>query len=153
MRRREERPAHEVDGVGLGRHVSEEVDELIINIFADGRIVVSGRDVAPDNLLSELKAAALADPQTPVTPVDEVAASKPGSSDHMSMPITFTRGSNVSGSMRTLSIAPGAARWPHVISAPSNAGPVGEEAATRCFLFPSTISALVPTSTSSISLS
>ena len=47
--------------------VSEEVDELIINIFADGRIVVSGRDVAPDNLLSELKAAALADPQTPVT--------------------------------------------------------------------------------------
>ena len=35
--------------------------------------------------------------------------------------------------MRTRSIAPGAARWPEEISAPSKAGPVGEEAATtRC---------------------
>ena len=39
-------------------------------------------------------------------------------------------GSSVSGSMRTRSMAPGAARWPPEISAPSKAGPVGEEAAT-----------------------
>ena len=36
--------------------------------------------------------------------------------------------------MRTRSMAPGAARWPPEISAPSKAGPVGEEAATRRFL-------------------
>ena len=39
------------------------------------------------------------------------------------------------------------------ISAPSKAGPVGEEAATTRSRLPSTISALVPTSTSSIILS
>ena len=60
------------------------------------------------------------------------------------------RGSSVAGSMRTRSMAPGAARWPDEISAPSKAGPVGEEAATMRLRLPSTISALVPTSTSSI---
>ena len=50
--------------------------------------------------------------------------------------------------MRTRSIAPGAARWPHEICAPSNAGPVGLEAASSRSRLPSTISALVPTSTS-----
>ena len=33
--------------------------------------------------------------------------------------------------MRTRSIAPGAARWPQEICAPSKAGPVGEEQASR----------------------
>jgi biopolymer transport protein ExbD len=46
---------------------SKEAEELVINIFADGRIVLSGREVPADDLLTELKAAALADPQTPVT--------------------------------------------------------------------------------------
>jgi len=46
---------------------SEETEELIINIFADGRIVLSGREIPSDDLLSELKAAAQANPQTPVT--------------------------------------------------------------------------------------
>ena len=64
--------------------------------------------------------------------------------------MTLKRGSSVSGSMRTRSIAPGAARWPQLICAPSNAGPVGLEQASRRRLLPSTISALVPTSTSSV---
>ena len=35
--------------------------------------------------------------------------------------------------MRTRSMAPGAARWPQLIWAPSNAGPVGlEQASRRC---------------------
>jgi biopolymer transport protein ExbD len=42
-------------------------EELIINIFADGRIVLAGREIPAETLLSELKAAALADPATPVT--------------------------------------------------------------------------------------
>ena len=53
--------------------------------------------------------------------------------------------------MRTRSIAPGAARWPQLICAPSKAGPVGLEQASRRCRLPSTISALVPTSTSSVS--
>ena len=64
--------------------------------------------------------------------------------------MTLKRGSSVSRSMRTRSIAPGAARWPQLICAPSNAGPVGLEHATSRLLLPSTISALVPTSTSSV---
>jgi hypothetical protein len=55
--------------------------------------------------------------------------------------------------MRTRSMAPGAARWPDEISAPSKAGPVGEDAATTRSRLPRMISALVPTSTSSIILS
>ncbi len=90
------------------------------------------------------------EPHTPVTPVRAVAASKPGSSDHRSLPITLTRGSSVAGSMRTRSMAPGAARWPQLICAPSKAGPVGLEQASSRSRLPSTISALVPTSTSSV---
>ena len=70
-------------------------------------------------------------PQMPVTPVAAVASAKPSSSDHSSTPITRNRGSSVALSMRTRSIAPGAARWPPLIWAPSNAGPVGDEAASR----------------------
>ena len=88
-------------------------------------------------------ASMIPEPQTPVT----CAAANPGSSDQASVPITRMRGSSVSGSMRTRSIAPGAARCPHEICAPSNAGPVGLEAASRRSRLPSTISAFVPTST------
>ena len=42
--------------------------------------------------------------------VAAVASLKPGSSDQRSEPITLNRGSSVSRSMRTRSIAPGAAR-------------------------------------------
>ena len=55
-------------------------------------------------------ASMIPDPQTPVTPVVSVAAAKPGSSDQRSEPITLKRGSSVARSMRTRSIAPGAAR-------------------------------------------
>ena len=44
--------------------------------------------------------------------------------------MTRKRGSSVSRSIRTRSIAPGAARWPPLIWAPSKAGPVGLEAAS-----------------------
>ena len=50
-------------------------------------------------------------------------------------------------------MAPGAARWPEEICAPSKAGPVGEEQARTRVALPSRISALVPTSTTSISSS
>jgi biopolymer transport protein ExbD len=42
-------------------------DEVIINVFADGRVIVSGEEVTSDNLLDTLKARARANPQTPVT--------------------------------------------------------------------------------------
>ena len=47
-------------------------------------------------------------------------------------------------------MAPGAARWPPEIWAPSKAGPVGLEAASSRRRSPSTISAFVPTSTTSV---
>ena len=68
------------------------------------------------------------EPHTPVTPVAAVASAKPGSSDQRSQPMTLKRGSSVSRSMRTRSMAPGAARWPQLICAPSKAGPVGTRA-------------------------
>ena len=83
------------------------------------------------------------EPQTPVTCVPANA----GSSDQISLPITRKRGSSVSGSIRTRSIAPGAARCPQLICAPSNAGPVGLDAARSRSRLPSTISAFVPMST------
>ena len=71
------------------------------------------------------------EPQMPVMPVSAVASSKPGSFDQSSEPMIRNRGSRVSRSIRTRSIAPGAARWPPLIWAPSKAGPVGDEAASR----------------------
>ena len=67
--------------------------------------------------------------------------------------MTRKRGSLVTGSISTRSMAPGAARWPEEICAPSKAGPVGEEQASTRSRLPSRISALVPTSTTSISSS
>jgi hypothetical protein len=51
------------------------------------------------------------------------------------------------------STAPGAARCPQEICAPSKAGPVGLDAARRRSRFPSTISAFVPTSTTRLTSS
>ncbi len=59
----------------------------------------------------------------PVTPARAVASANPGSSDQRLEPMTRKRGSSVARSMRTRSIAPGAARWPPLIWAPSKAGP------------------------------
>ena len=98
-------------------------------------------------------ASMIPEPQTPVTPVVAVASAKPGSSDQKSQPITLKRGSSVARSMRMRSIAPGAARWPQEICAPSKAGPVGDEQASSRSRLPNTISALVPTSTMSRSSS
>ena len=90
------------------------------------------------------------DPQMPVIPVSVTPVAKAGSSDQASTPMTRKRGSSVSRSMRTRSMAPGAARWPPEIWAPSKAGPVGLEAARSRRLSPRTISAFVPTSTTSV---
>ena len=65
-------------------------------------------------------------------------------------PITGSAARAWRGSMRTRSIAPGAARWPQLICAPSNAGPVGLERGEQPWRLPSTISAFVPTSTSRV---
>jgi len=55
------------------------------------------------------------EPQIPLMPIRATSSEKPSSSDQRSDPITRIRGSRVSGSIRTLSIAPGVARWPCVI--------------------------------------
>ena len=62
-------------------------------------------------------------------PVTRASAGKAGSSDQASAPMMRKRGSLVTGSISTRSMAPGAARWPEEICAPSKAGPVGEEQA------------------------
>ena len=54
-------------------------------------------------------ASMMPEPQIPEALVRRVASAKPGSSDQRSQPITLKRGSRVAGSMRTRSIAPGAA--------------------------------------------
>ena len=70
------------------------------------------------------------EPQIPLTPSSAAASANPGSSDHSSEPMIRKRGSSVSRSIRTRSMAPGAARCPDEICAPSKAGPVGDEAAS-----------------------
>ena len=55
-------------------------------------------------------ASMMPEPQMPVMPVCAVTASKPGSVDHRSDPITRNRGILVAGSISTRSMAPGAAR-------------------------------------------
>ena len=87
------------------------------------------------------------EPQIPVTPEFLIDSSNPFSSDHKEDPITRKRGSFVTGSISIRSIAPGAARCPELICAPSKAGPVGEEQARTLDLLPNRISAFVPTST------
>ncbi len=54
-----------------------------------------------------------------------------------------------SGVIVTTSIAPSAARMPHRIAAPSNAGPAGAAVASSQSRLPRTISQLVPMSTNS----
>jgi biopolymer transport protein ExbD len=41
--------------------------EIIINVFADGRVVLSGAELQPSELLDALKTAAQRDQRTPVT--------------------------------------------------------------------------------------
>ena len=50
-----------------GASADTESDEVVINVFADGRVIVSGQEVTSDDLLDTLKARARANPQTPVT--------------------------------------------------------------------------------------
>ena len=50
--------------------------------------------------------------------------------------MTLKRATLVSGLISTRSMAPGAARWPELICAPSKAGPVGEEQASTLSLLP-----------------
>ena len=90
------------------------------------------------------------DPQIPVTPWPDIASTKPASLDHKSLPMDLKRGSSVSRSIRTRSMAPMVARCPLLICAPSKAGPVGLEHTSKRALLASTISALVPTSTTSV---
>jgi hypothetical protein len=65
---------------------------------------------------------------------------------HTSHPITLNRTSSVAGSIRTRSMAPGAARIPWVICAPSSAGPVGLDAQRSLRRLPSSSSLFVPAS-------
>ena len=65
------------------------------------------------------------EPQMPVT---RASAGKAGSSDQGSTPMMRKRGSLLTGSISTRSMAPGAARWPEEICAPSKAGPGGRGA-------------------------
>ena len=96
----------------------------------------------PDNRISAI-ASIIPDPHIPVirTPLQV------SSDNQSSCPIILKNGVLVIGSIFTLSIAPGAARCPQVICAPSKAGPVGDEQARSFSLFPKIISAFVPTST------
>ncbi|MCB9898889.1 MAG: biopolymer transporter ExbD [Planctomycetes bacterium] len=41
--------------------------EIVINVFADGRVVLAGRELTADDLLDALRGAASADQRTPVT--------------------------------------------------------------------------------------
>lgn len=50
-----------------GEEVDSQREEIVINVFADGRIVLAGQDVPSAELLPALRAAARGDPQRPVT--------------------------------------------------------------------------------------
>jgi len=47
--------------------VSEEIDEIIVNVLADGSTVISGQTLDEANLLARLRQAAAQDPETQVT--------------------------------------------------------------------------------------
>ena len=47
--------------------VSEEIDELIVNVMADGSTVISGQQLDEANLLARLRQAAAQNPETQVT--------------------------------------------------------------------------------------
>jgi biopolymer transport protein ExbD len=50
-----------------GERVDGERDEVVINVFADGRLYISGQEVSGDQLLRQLREAAQVNPQTAVT--------------------------------------------------------------------------------------
>ena len=89
---------------------------------------VGGDDAGEEQLGDDLDDPGAADAGDRRSSAD--ASAKPGSSDQASTPMTRKRGSSVSRSIRTRSMAPGAARWPPLIWAPSKAGPVGLDAAS-----------------------
>ena len=64
-------PEREIDielpEANAGEPAPESNEDIIINVFADGRLVVSGEDLDAESLLRRLKAAAQHDPKTPVT--------------------------------------------------------------------------------------
>lgn len=57
----------ELPEAAAGEAPDTEREELVINVFADGRIVMSGQELPTGELLNALKAAAHADPQIPVS--------------------------------------------------------------------------------------
>jgi biopolymer transport protein ExbD len=50
-----------------GEHAEEDLDEIVINVLADGSVMVSGQNLAQAALLDTLRARARSNPQTPVT--------------------------------------------------------------------------------------
>jgi biopolymer transport protein ExbD len=57
----------ELPEASSGEKAEKQSDEIIINVFADGSVIVSGEEVSQENLLDTLRASAVANPQTPVT--------------------------------------------------------------------------------------
>lgn len=57
----------ELPEAASGNESEAETDELIINVLADGRIVVSGTPMTSDELRARLAETAAGNPQTPVT--------------------------------------------------------------------------------------
>ncbi|MFT7465488.1 MAG: biopolymer transport protein ExbD [Pseudohongiellaceae bacterium] len=57
----------ELPEASAGETPETEREELVINVFADGRIVLSGQELPAAELLGALKSAAQTDPQIPVT--------------------------------------------------------------------------------------
>ena len=45
----------------------ETPDQIVINVFSDGRIALGGREISRDDLLDTLRRTARANPETPVT--------------------------------------------------------------------------------------
>ncbi len=57
----------ELPEAASGTIAETETDEIIINVHEDGRVILSGTEVADTDLLATLKSAAQRDPETPVT--------------------------------------------------------------------------------------
>ena len=57
----------ELPEAASGTVAEADIEELIINVFEDGRIVLSGTEISSSDLLTALKSAAQNDPDTQVT--------------------------------------------------------------------------------------
>ena len=129
---RSKRPFFTLDErVEMAKHTVAEYKNVSVTGFSgllmdfaqkhDARIVMRGVRAAsapsmvPSAVMTPARnssaiASMMPEPQMPVTPTRATPSAKPTSSDQASTSITLIRGSRVSGSMRTLSMAPGAAR-------------------------------------------